>query len=335
MAALNQDNLDEPLAAHVRRDYAALNLCWTVGQALESLRTPSLGEKIVYLYVVDDANVLVGVVPTRRLLMSRPEQLIRDIMIDRVISVPESMTVLDACEFFVMHRLLAFPVVDAGNRLVGVIDVALFTDELSNMYEVSERQLHREMADVFQLIGMRLAQGRHGSPWAGFKDRFPWLLCNIAGGTVCALVAGQYEEFLDSVIVLALFIPVVLTVAEGVSIQSMTITLQGFREEKVDWKSIFRSLRMELFTAVLLGAASGALVGLVAWIWKREGMVALSIGLSIWLAIITACLLGVVLPAIVRLLKGDPRVAAGPVVLASADVATLLFYFTLSAAILR
>lgn len=329
MPELREDNLNEPLAPHLRRDFITLNAGWTVGQALESLRTSTLPEKIIYLYVVDDDGKLVGVVPTRRLLMSMPGRPIAEIMVGNVISIPESMTVLEACEFFVMYRLLAFPVVDARNRIAGVIDVTLFTDEI---FDVSERQTNR---DVFQLIGIHIARGRAASPWAGFRDRFPWLLCNIAGGIGCAFIAGRYEAFLDATIVLALFIPVVLTLSEGVSIQSMSITLQGFRDERVDWRRLIHDLRIELLTALLLGAACGVVVGLIAWIWKGHGAVAFAIGASICLALVTACLLGVILPTLVRLARGDPRIAAGPVVLASADIATLLFYFTISAKILR
>lgn len=328
MPELREDNLNEPLAPHLRRDFITLNARWTVGQALESLRSGTLPEKIIYLYVVDDDAKLVGVVPTRRLLMSMPDRPVAEIMVTNVISIPESMTVLDACEFFVMYRLLAFPVVDAGNRIIGVIDVTLFTDEI---FDVSERQTNR---DVFQLIGIHIARGRAGSPWAAFRDRFPWLLCNIAGGIGCAMIAGRYEAFLDATIVLALFIPVVLTLAEGVSIQSMTITVQGFRDERVDWRGLIRDLRSELFTSLMLGAACGTVVGAIAWIWKGRAAVALAIGASICLAIVTACLMGVILPTLVRLARGDPRIAAGPVVLASADIATLLFYFSISAAIL-
>lgn len=329
MPELREDNLNEPLAPHLRRDFITLNVRWTVGQALDSLRASTLPEKIIYLYVVDDEGKLVGVVPTRRLLMSLAERPIAEIMVTNVISIPDSMTVLDACEFFVMYRLLAFPVVDAANRIVGVIDVTLFTDEI---FDVSERQTNR---DIFQLIGIHIARGRAGSPWAGFGDRFPWLLCNIAGGLGCAFITGRYEAFLDATIVLALFIPVVLTLAEGVSIQSMTITLQGFRDERVDWRGLIRDLRTELLTAMLLGAACGSVVGAIAWIWKGRAPVAFAIAASIGLAIVTACLLGVILPVLVRLARGDPRIAAGPVVLASADVATLLFYFSISATILR
>jgi magnesium transporter len=324
MEKLSHDELSDRVVDHMRRDYTTLLTGQSIGEALESLRGRNLAEKIIYFYVVDADGKLVGVVPTRRLLMGRPEEKLADIMVQRVVSIPGSMTVLDACEFFVMYRLLAFPIVDNENRLVGVVDVNLFTDE---MLEVDERPAG---PDIFQLIGVRIAQGRQGSPWVGFKSRFPWLLCNIAGGIACAVIASLNENFLHSAIILVFFMPVVLTLAEGVSMQSMTLTLQGLLEEHINWKMILRSLRVELLTSLMLGIASGAMVALVGFIWKREGVAALAIGLSISCALVCACLLGVILPSVVRVCKGDPKLASGPVVLATADVATFILYFALS-----
>lgn len=323
------NTMNEPVINHLRRDYTALKVDQNVGEALVSLRSAKLAEKIVYFYVVDQEGRLVGVVPTRRLLMSQAEEPLADIMVKHVISIPHSMSVADACEFFVMHRLLAFPVVDAENRLIGTVDVNLFTDE---MFGLSERQ---SAQDVFQLIGVRLAQIQRASPWSAFRGRFPWLLCNISGGIAAAFLVGLYEDFLDSVIVLALFIPVVLALAESVSIQSMTITLQGLHDERTGWRGILRGLRTEFLTACLLGMASGLLVGAVALIWKGNAAVGVAIAASIACAIVTACLLGVLLPTAVRMLRGNPQIASGPIVLATADMATLLFYFNLAGVILR
>jgi len=322
------DDLSQPLSGYVRRDFTTLKVNLCVGEALQTLRSTLVAEKIVYFYVIDDDNHLLGVVPTRRLLMSAPQTLIRDIMVSNVISIPLTMSVLDACEFFVMHRLLAFPVVDAENHLVGVVDVSLFTDEI---FGVTEKQTAE---DVFQLIGLRVAQARRVSPLIDFQHRFPWLLSNIAGGLACAFIAGHYEALLDSVIVLALFIPIVLALSESVSMQSMSITVQSLRDTHVQIPQLLRSLRIELLTAILLGIACGGAVGAVALAWQHQPMVSLAIGGAIALAIVSACLLGVLIPTAIRALKVDPRIAAGPVVLATADILTLLFYFNLSAQLL-
>jgi len=318
-------NLDEPIAAHVRRDFTVLRADQTVAQAIASLRKTTLGEKIVYFYVVDPHDRLVGVVPTRRLLMSAPETSVRSIMADNVVTVPSSATVLQACEFFLRHRFLAFPVVDAEGRIVGVVDIGMFADE---MFDVAERE---QLEDTFQLIGVRLAHARRPSPWQAFRSRLPWLLCNVAAGIVCALIAGAYEGLLDYAIILAVFVPVVLALAESVSIQSTTITLQALHHGEIRWIRLYRLLAREFLTAILLGLACGLIVGGVAWGWRRQAMVAGIIGASICLSMVTACLLGVILPTAVRRFRGDPKIAAGPIVLAIADIATLLTYFGLAA----
>jgi magnesium transporter len=317
-------NMDAPIRPLVNPDCPALRLGQTVGEVLTSLRSLNLAQKIVYFYVVDAERQLRGVVPTRRLLMTQPETKIETIMIDQLVTIPDTATVLDACEFFVMYRLLAFPVVDRENHLLGVVDVSLFTDE---MQDVAAAQTAR---DIFQLIGVRMAEGKRASPWAGFANRFPWLLCNIAGGLCCALIAGLHAHLLSVRVVLAFFVPMVLTLAESVSIQSMTITIQALHAGRHAGGKFVRALLTEFLTAAMLGSASGLLVGLTAAVWKHEYDAAVAIGVAVALAIVTAALLGVMLPTVVRAFRGDPHLAAGPIVLAVADLATLTFYFELA-----
>jgi magnesium transporter len=325
---LGPQNLEDPVSKHLRHDYTPMQVDLTVGEALAVLRSQQIAEKIIYFYVVDREGKLKGVLPTRRLLMSQPEQPIRSIMVDNVLAIPASATVLTACEFFILHRFLAFPVVDEEGRLIGVIDVNLFTDEVFSMAQ------KRSAESAFQIIGVHVALGRHVSPWLSFRDRFPWLLCNIGGGIAMAFLASHFEPLLDAVVVIALFIPVVLALSESVSIQSMTLTMQMLQRERVDWRILRGSLRKEFFTAGLLGLASGGLVAGVSWLWLGQTPLAGIIGASITLAMVTACLLGVLVPVAVRAVRGDPKIAAGPMVLAMADMATLLFYFYIAQSLL-
>ncbi len=323
------DPLDQPIASEVRADFLTLPVSKTVGECLAELRGRTIGEKIVYFYVVDDEGRLVGVVPTRRLLMSDLTARVENIMVRSVVAVAATASVLEACEMFVRHRFLALPVVDGDGKMIGVVDITMFADEMS---DVAERQ---SADDVFQLIGVKLQSARERSPFVSFRYRFPWLITNIAGGVACAFLVGRFEVFLDSVIVLALFMPVVLALSESVSIQSTTITLQSLHRGRIGWRFLFRALRRELAIAGLLGLACGGVVALIAYAWKRQGAVAYAVGTSIALAMITACFLGVALPMAVRAVRGDPRIASGPVVLAAADIATLLLYFGLSARMLH
>src|SRR5437763_7830430 len=181
---LTEAQLNEPVAAHVRRDFTTLYPEWTVTDALEHMRKFPPPGRIIYFYVVDEQMHLHGVVPTRRLLLSPPDTRVADVMIRNVISIPADATVLEACEFFTLHRLLAFPVVEAERRLVGVIDVELYAEELADTGDTAPP---RERDEVFQLIGVRLTRAQQARPMRAFRGRLPWLLCNIGGGALAAL----------------------------------------------------------------------------------------------------------------------------------------------------
>lgn len=172
------------------------------------------------------------------------------------------------------------------------------------------------------------------TPWSSYKDRFPWLLCNVGGGLLCAFILSHYEETLAAAVVLALFIPVVLALAESVSIQSVTLTIQNLQSGKVQWHLLFRSIAHEAVTALMLGVSCGALIGLTAWAWHRNVLVAGILTGAIAASMLTACLLGVILPNSLRVMKADPKIAAGPIVLALTDVVTLVFYFSVAAILL-
>jgi magnesium transporter len=308
-----------------RTDFTALRQEQTVEQALEAIRKEGLGERIVYFYVVDEAGTLVGVLPTRRLLTARLEEPVSKLMIPRVVVIPETATVLEACEMFLLHRLLAFPVVDAQRRLVGVVDAGLFTEEVLDLHE------RERTDDLFQTIGLRVTEVQHAKPLRAFRLRSPWLVTTLVSGTLCALLAGLYETTLAQNLVLAFFLTLVLGLGESVSAQSMTVTVQALHGRRPDLSWFLRALRREIATAFLLGAACSAAVGLVVWTWRSDGWAALVIGASVLLAMTLACLIGVAVPTVLHRLRLDPKIAAGPVTLALADLGTLLFYFNLAA----
>lgn len=317
------EHLNEPVTAVARRDVATLREDQSVGEALELIRGRGelLGEKVVYFYVVDKDDRLIGVLPTRRLLTSAPQVPLRNIMVRKVLSIPQAATILQACEAFVMHKLLAFPVVDSEKRIVGIVDVGLLADEA---FDLAERE---ETDALFESIGFRISEVRDASPWKAFRYRFPWLLATIASGTVCAVLAGFFEMTLAQSLILAFFLTLVLGLGESVSIQSVAVTIQLLRAVEPSFLWYVKAFLREAGTALLLGAACGAVVGLIAWVWRGTGLEGFVIGLSIFLSLCMACFLGLTVPTVLHALKLDPKVAAGPLTLALTDVFTLLFYF--------
>lgn len=317
-------SLQEPVIDHMRTDAPRLNVDQTVGEALQTIRDNPPDSRIIYFYVTDNDNHLRGVVPTRRLLLNASEKLIKEIMVVDVIHIPDTATVLDACEYFIFHRLLAFPIVDSESRLIGVVDVELYTEELSDIDR-------REGSDeLFQLIGVHLDAVKQTSPVLAFTIRFPWLLANIAGGLMAAFLSGIFEAELQKAVALALFIPVVLALAESVSIQSVSLALRVMSGHQPTMREILHKVRIEVLTGVFLGVASGLAVATVALLWLGEWRVALCVLGGIAGSVTCASAIGIIMPNLIRFFNREPQVAAGPVALASTDMVTLLIYFTLA-----
>jgi magnesium transporter len=308
----------------MRQDYPRLLAGQTVGEALEWLRQNPPSGRIIYFYVLDDQGRLEGVVPTRRLVLSPLDKRLADIMIRHVIAIPAHASVLEACEFFIQHRLLAYPIVDEQRKVLGIVDVELYTDELDNLGNAESRD------DLFQLIGVHVAAAQQDSPWFAFRRRFPWLGCNLAAGILCAFVSGAYEDALKGVVAIAFFIPVVLNLAESVSSQSVSLALQTLRGRPTAWKALLGKIRTESMTGLLLGLGSGAAMALVSLAWLGKFRLALCLLGGITGGVIGAAILGLVIPFVLRLLRLEPRVAAGPIALAGADVITILLYLNLA-----
>lgn len=328
----NLPDFDSPIVTHARRDFPLLNAEMSVAAALEQIRREGVGERVIYFFAIDEAERLVGVLPTRRLLTAPPETRLEEIMVRKVIAIPATATVLEACEFFVLYKFFAFPVVDKERHVVGVVDVSLFAEE---MLEAGDSRTGQEATaipsdDVFEALGFRLAQIRGASPWQAFRYRFPWLMATVASGTVCAVLAGLFEATLANSLVIAFFLTMVLGLNESVSMQSMTLTIQALRTSTLTRRWFMENFRRELVTALLLGLACGIVVGLIVWLWRHEARSATVVGTTITVSLTMACLFGFSVPSVLHGLKLDPKIAAGPVTLAVTDFFALAFYFTLA-----
>src|ERR1700730_13983280 len=259
-------DFNAPALAYARKDFPLLEADASVEKALETIRREGVGERVIYFYAVDERKRLVGVVPTRRLLTASPATHLREIMVPRVIALPAEATVLEACEFFVLYKFLAFPVVDAERRVIGIVDTDVF---MESVLESGETETETARDDFFEALGFHLAQVRDASPWRAFRYRFPWLLATVATGTLCALLVGFFETTLARSLVLAFFLTMVLGLNESVSAQSMSVTIQALRSVGVTWRWFSTAFRREFATASLFGFAFGSIVGMIVWLWLK------------------------------------------------------------------
>jgi magnesium transporter len=323
------------IVEHARKDFPLLDAGMNVADALARIRREGVGERVIYFFATDADGKLVGVLPTRRLLTAALDQRLDEIMVRRVVAIPATATVLEACEFFVLYKFFAFPVVDEQRHVIGIVDVSLFAEEMLEASEREEEQHHAAPSeDVFEALGVRLAQIRGASPWRVFRYRFPWLLTTVAAGTACAVLAGAFEATLSNSLVIAFFLTMVLGLNESVSMQSMTLTIQALRVQAPTRRWFLQNLRRETATAVLIGLACGFVVAAIVWLWRGDANGALVIGGSIVVSLFMACVFGFSVPSALHGLKLDPKIAAGPVTLAITDFFALTFYFSLAALVL-
>ncbi|HBI46736.1 MAG TPA: magnesium transporter MgtE, partial [Planctomycetales bacterium] len=303
---LSAISLSDPIRDHLRRDFTRLTADWTVGEALAWLRQHPPAGKIAYFYVLDRADRLQGVASTRGLLLSPLDRPLAEVMIRTVDTLSAEATVGEALAQFRGRRLLAFPVVDGAGVLLGVVDMELWTSEVHQVDDATVRD------DLFQQIGVHTADADLPSAWSAFGKRFPWLGCNLAAGLLAAFLSGVFKGVLQGAVELAFFIPLVLNLAESVSSQSVSLSLQMLHGPAPTWRSMLSRLYRETATGAMLGLAAGALVALTALAWlKRPGVPFALLG-GIVGGVTGSAILGMTLPIVLRLLRLDPRVAAGP-----------------------
>jgi magnesium transporter len=215
-----------------------------------------------------------------------------------------------------------------------LIDVSLFAEEMLGEREEQPKPATLVRDDIFEVLGFHLEQIRGASSWRVFRFRFPWLLVTVTGGTVCAILAGLFEATLARSLVLAFFLTMVLGLNESVSAQSMSVTIQMLRSAPVTWTWFRTALRREFVTAFLIGLGCGLVVAAIVILWRHDLRAAFAIGGSIALSLISASLFGLGVPSLLHRLNLDPKIAAGPVTLALADVFALIIYFTTASLVL-
>jgi magnesium transporter len=318
--ASSREHLNKPVSEFLRPGPPPLRIDQSVAAALEVIRTAGLEERIFYFYVVDAEGRLSGVVPARKLLTEPLDRLIGEAMMKRVLSLPDRATLMEACECFILHKFLAIPVVDSEKRLRGIIDVSLFTDEVMELGEGSSTD------QLFQSIGIHVQEVLHASPWKAFRIRFPWLAATVSGGVLCALLAGAFAATLQHRVVLAVFMALVLGLGEAVAAQSLALTVQSLPASRVRWKWLKVKLGREAATAGYLGILAGSAVALMVGIFWHDLRSSIVIGGSVLISILVAGLTGVVVPTLLRLVRWDPKIAAGPITLAAADLFTVSCY---------
>lgn len=295
----------------------------SIEQALKILREKHISEKVLYFYVVDSDFKLKGLVTTRDLLLKESDTIISTITQPNVIALNQDQTLKEAMELMEVQRLLALPVVDYQNRLLGAIDVGIYLEEAVDVANTKKR------VQIFQFLGIILEEGKQFSVIQNYKFRMPWIFCNMIGGVSCAFISHFYAAVMEKALILAMFIPLVLSLSESISMQSMTQSLSQV-QSKISLSQMIKQSKLYL----LLAITCSLIIGAIALFWKDGSQPAFVIGSGILISIVISATIGALVPFVLHRAKLDPKVAAGPVVLMIADIITTLIYFSIAKVVL-
>jgi len=312
-------------------EYVRLRGEWTAAFALEKLRVIAKEKETIYtLFVTDESRKLEGVISLRELFVADENARIVDIMEDDVVSFDTDTDQEEVATALQILDLLAVPIVDKENRLVGIITVDDAMDILQD--EATEDILAGAGltgGDVTGSETMRSAILIEGDYFKIWRARLPFLIITLVAGFLAAGVIGTFEETLESVAIVAVFIPVIMDMGGTIGTQSSTIFTRGLLLGHIKTTSIWKHITKEVGVGLSLGVISGLATGLIAY--ALHGIPGLSIALALALTatMTLAAFLGFVIPYVLIKMKLDQATGTGPLITSIKDITGLTIYFAL------
>ncbi len=316
--------------------YIRLRPDMSVEEAIRYLRAQARTpiEIIYYTYVLDYDQKLLGVVSFRELLLAAPDKRIRELMITDLITVPEEMDREHVAEVFSNHQLMAIPVVDEQGRMKGIISYDDIADAMQR--EATE--------DIQKLGGMEALEEPYFNTdfFAMMKKRGGWLLVLFIGEMFTASAMSQFEDEIVKAVVLALFIPLIISSGGNAGSQASTLIIRSLAVREVRLRDWLRVLRREMVMGLVLGALLGGIGFLRVVLWQQWFpvygehylLLGLTVAVSLVGVVLWGTLSGAMLPFVLRKLGFDPASASAPLVATLVDVTGLLLYFTAASLIL-
>jgi magnesium transporter len=312
---------EETAGRIMTQNYFALNEDVTISEAITALQRRSEEfEMSFYLYVIDSRHHLLGVISLRQLLLNPPSTPLKKIMISDVIKVTTGTDQEEVARIVATYNLLAIPVVDEENKLAGIITVDDIIDVIRE--EATE--------DIYALAGVNADDRATGSALNSVKLRLPWIAISLVTSLLGVAVMRFFLHTLQDAILLAVMIPVIVTMGSYAATQTMTVVVRGMGLGEVTWDKSLRVVLKEALVGLIMGAAVGAAVmGIVTlWFgWQLGAMVAATMIFSL----LIAGVLGTLIPALLKRFRFDPALASSVFVVTLTDVITLLFYLGLAA----
>jgi magnesium transporter len=288
----------------------ALNEDITVGEAITEIQTARDVEMVFYLYVVDERHHLVGVVSLRRLLLVSPETPLKRIMTADLISARVDMDQEEVARQVAAYNLLAIPVVEEENKLVGIITVDDVIDVIKD--EATE--------DIYRLAGVAGDERVFTPARESLRKRLPWLGVNLATAFLAASVVGLFTGTIDALPILAVFMPIVAGMGGNAATQTLTVIVRGIALGELTWGNSRKALLKEALVGIGNGLALGLVAAAVAWATRGDPVLGVVLGAAMVINMFVAATAGVLVPLGLRAANIDPALASSVFITTMTDV---------------
>src|SRR3954467_12838170 len=303
----------------------ALSEDMTAGEAITTLQGSRDVEMVFYLYVVDGRRHLVGVISLRRLLLVPPATPLKRIMTTDLTSVRTDTDKEEVARQVASYNLLAIPVVDEENKLVGVITVDDVIDGIKD--EATE--------DVYRLAGVAGDDRVFSTVGESLRKRVPWLEVNLVTAFMAASVVALFEGHIKDVPALAVFMPVVAGMGGNAATQTLTVIVRGIALGELTWANTRKALLKEAGVGIGNGIACGLVGAIVVWVWKGNVWLGAILGAAMLINMFVAATAGTLIPLALRAMKIDPALASSVFITTLTDVFGFLSWLGLAAIFIK
>ena len=299
------------------KELVKVNENWTVAICLQEISKQAQEvDEIYYIYVIDDAEKLMGVLSLKKLIITNTNTKISNLYNADVKKVHTGVRQEEVAEIMDKYDLVAIPVVDEIGRLKGRIT---FDDVIDFIREEAEKD--------YQMVSGISGDVEPGDKvWEILRARLPWLLIGLIGGILGAIVLGSHEQTLAKVTELAFFIPLIAAMAGNVGVQSSSIVVQSIASGVKDLETTSRRLLKEVSVAMVTAAIFAALIFAYNLIRQGDMNLTYTVSLSLFIVILFASFFGTVIPLVLNRFKIDPALATGPFITTMNDIVGLLIY---------
>lgn len=308
-------------------EYVSLKRNFTVEEAFEKIRREGVDKETVYTCYVTENRKLVGIVTVKSMLLSTIDTKIEDIMIQHVISVYTHDDKEKAAEMIGKYGLLALPVVDTENRLVGIVTV---DDAIGVMQEEAAEDM-----EIMAAISPSEKPYMKMGVFQIWKKRIPWLLLLMITATITSKIISSFEAALSACVALTAFIPMLMDTGGNAGSQASVSVIRGLSMDEIEPKDAFRVLLKEVCVSLLCAATLAPVAFLKVLFIDRETMlVSITVAFTLFFTVCLAKVIGCLLPLLAKKMKLDPAVMASPLITTVVDALSLLLYFAFASRIL-